>query len=116
MIPLKEEPKEYFENFRVYEFCFFGCGNRTKFWHEPTNTPVCPDCGKKHKVAELKKDLKKPQKPLSFNEQDMIDFAWFMYKKIGKYSDDEQAHKQGKYLQLWKEHQAEVKNQPSIKI
>jgi hypothetical protein len=52
MIPIKQEPKEEFERFKVYENCFF-CKQPTDMWHERTNNPVCPCCSKKHKVAEL---------------------------------------------------------------
>lgn len=55
MIPLVEEPKDLFEEFRVYENCFFKCGNKTKFWHWRTNQPVCESCAKKHKVVDLPK-------------------------------------------------------------
>lgn len=55
MIPLVEEPKEYFEETRVYENCYFKCGKKTKFWHWRTNQPVCKGCAKKHKVAEIEK-------------------------------------------------------------
>ena len=55
MIPLVEEPKEYFEETRVYENCYFNCGNKTKYWHWRTNQPICKDCAKAHKVAEVEK-------------------------------------------------------------
>jgi len=52
-IPIKKELDEVAGNFfGVIERCFF-CGNRTRFWHENTNNPVCPDCSKTYKVAEL---------------------------------------------------------------
>ena len=47
-IPLIKEP----ENLPGLESCHF-CSKSTKFWHENTNNPVCPDCAKIHKVAEL---------------------------------------------------------------
>lgn len=34
------------------EKCHF-CEAPTRSWHENTNNPVCPDCAKQHKVAEL---------------------------------------------------------------
>jgi hypothetical protein len=55
VIPLVEEPKEHFREFRVYEKCYFNCGNSTKYWHWRTNQPICKDCAKKHKVSEVKK-------------------------------------------------------------
>ena len=55
MIPLVEEPKEHFQEFRLYEKCFFKCGSNAKHWHWRTNQPVCLDCAKKHKVSELPK-------------------------------------------------------------
>jgi hypothetical protein len=55
MIPLVEEPKDLFQGFHAYEFCYFKCGKRTKYWHTRTNQPVCKECAKVHKVAELPK-------------------------------------------------------------
>lgn len=55
MIPLVEERKERFEEFRIYEECFFGCGTKTKYWHWKTNQPVCKYCARTHKVSELPK-------------------------------------------------------------
>lgn len=55
MIPLIEEPKEHFEELRVYENCYFECGNKTKFWHWRTNQPICKKCAKNRKVSEVKK-------------------------------------------------------------
>jgi len=52
MIPTVEEGKELVTEFGVYEVCVF-CENQTRFWHVKTNNPVCKDCAKKHKVAEL---------------------------------------------------------------
>jgi hypothetical protein len=52
MIPIKKEPKELFEEFKVYEKCKF-CGKETDTWHEKTNTPICKDCAKSHKVSDL---------------------------------------------------------------
>lgn len=54
-IPLTEEPKEYFEATRVYENCYFKCGNKTKYWHMPTNQPICVECAKTRNVSEIKK-------------------------------------------------------------
>jgi hypothetical protein len=55
MIPLVEEPKILYQETRVYEKCYFGCGNETKFWHTRTNQPICKSCAKKHKVSEVEK-------------------------------------------------------------
>jgi len=55
MIPLVEESKDLYQNLKVYEKCYFGCGKDTKFWHWRTNQPVCKDCAKIHKVSEIKK-------------------------------------------------------------
>ena len=53
MIPLKQEPKELYEQFKTYEKCKF-CRKDTDMWHEKTNTPVCKDCAKKHKASDIK--------------------------------------------------------------
>jgi hypothetical protein len=55
MIPLVEESKDLYKNFKVYEKCYFGCGKATKFWHWRTNQPICKECAKTHKVAEVAK-------------------------------------------------------------
>ncbi len=55
MIPLVEEPSDLFEEFRVYEKCYFKCGDTTRFWHARTNQPICKMCAKKHKVSEVSK-------------------------------------------------------------
>jgi hypothetical protein len=55
MIPLVEESKDLHKNFGLYEFCYFGCGKTTKFWHWRTNQPICKACAKTHKVSEVEK-------------------------------------------------------------
>jgi DNA polymerase III psi subunit len=37
------------------EYCYFNCGNKTKYWHLKTNQPICKECSKKHKVSEIEK-------------------------------------------------------------
>ncbi len=55
MIPIEKEPDELGNAFRhQYEHCYF-CNTTTKYWHIPTNQPVCKGCSKKHKVSELPK-------------------------------------------------------------
>ncbi len=55
MIPIEKEPEGLGNDFRhLYEHCYF-CNTPTKYWHSPTNQPVCKDCAKKHKVSELPK-------------------------------------------------------------
>jgi hypothetical protein len=54
MIEIKKEPSEMYEHTRVYERCYF-CHQSTDTWHDPSNTPVCEDCSKKHTVEEIKK-------------------------------------------------------------
>lgn len=52
-IPLVKESEEVTKEFHgMQERCHF-CKTPTKFWHENTNNPVCPNCAKLHKVAEL---------------------------------------------------------------
>jgi len=38
----------------------------------------------------------------SYSEEDMLNFAWFLIKNIGQYSDDRVAHFEGKYLEQFK--------------
>ncbi len=52
-IPLIKEPEDLNEGKLSYlERCYF-CNTPTNYWHENTNNPVCPQCAKTHKVAEL---------------------------------------------------------------
>lgn len=51
-IPLIHEGDVAKHFWGAIEDCHF-CGKQTKYWHENTNNPVCPDCAKIHKVAEL---------------------------------------------------------------
>jgi hypothetical protein len=37
----------------ILEACRF-CGKGTRYWHQPTNNPVCQSCAAGHTVAELK--------------------------------------------------------------
>ena len=41
-------------------------------------------------------DQKPPEKV--YSKRDMLDFAWFLFKNIGAYSDDRLAHFEGEYL------------------
>jgi hypothetical protein len=64
MIPIEKEPPDFYANLKVYERCYF-CIHETNTWHIGTNQPVCANCAKTHKVAELKKahpDYKPPKK------------------------------------------------------
>jgi hypothetical protein len=38
----------------------------------------------------------------SYSEEDMINFAWFLVKNLGQYSDDKLAHFDGMYLKQFK--------------
>ena len=50
-IPIKREDDETIASFGgIVEQCHF-CGNKTRYWHENTNNPVCQSCSKTHKVA-----------------------------------------------------------------
>lgn len=56
-IPLIREDKEELQKWgwgieKICERCVF-CDNETRFWHENTNNPVCPECAPHHKVSEL---------------------------------------------------------------
>ena len=54
MMPTVKEPKELHEEFRMHERCHF-CKKPTDMWHWRTNQPVCNECAKVRKVAELPK-------------------------------------------------------------
>lgn len=54
MIPIQKECECVIGMLKVYEKCFF-CGQSTDTWHVKTNQPVCQDCSKIHKVAEIPK-------------------------------------------------------------
>ncbi len=49
-IPVVHEPPDVV--FGKIERCHF-CLQRTRYWHENTDNPVCPQCAKKYKVAAL---------------------------------------------------------------
>ena len=54
------------------------------------------------------KGYHKSQETHPFGEEDMIEFAWFMYKNLGRYSCDRTAHFNGEYLKIWKEQQPKI--------
>jgi len=54
MITIKKEPKKLFEEFRVYEHCYF-CQKSTNTWHIETNTPVCYICSIEKNISDIKK-------------------------------------------------------------
>ena len=37
-----------------------------------------------------------------YSEEEMLNFAWFLLKNVGQYSDDKTAHFEGKYLEQFK--------------
>jgi hypothetical protein len=53
MIPVEEEAKELHAETGEYECCIF-CHKETKFWHTPTNTPVCEKCAEERTIQQLK--------------------------------------------------------------
>ncbi len=53
MIPIEKEPKEFYNEFKCYEKCYF-CKEETKFWAKQKNRPVCTECAKKYTVGDLK--------------------------------------------------------------
>jgi hypothetical protein len=38
---------------KMLEACRF-CGAGTRYWHRPTNSPVCESCAGTHSVAEMR--------------------------------------------------------------
>lgn len=42
---------------RIQEDCFF-CKKETRFWHRPSNRPVCESCAKTHSEADFPKTAK----------------------------------------------------------
>ena len=46
------------------------------------------------------KEMEKQQQ--GYSEEDMLNFAWFLIKNVGQYSDDRMAHFEGKYLEQFK--------------
>ena len=47
-------------------------------------------------------NIKEWQQERSYSEEDMLNFAWFLIKNVGQYSDDRMAHFEGKYLEQFK--------------
>lgn len=56
-IAIQKEPKELFQEFRVYENCYF-CQKPTNTWHLNTNTPVCGKCSTTNSVSDINKSKK----------------------------------------------------------
>ena len=38
----------------------------------------------------------------TYTKEDMIQFAWWLSQNMNQYSDDEHAHFDGKYFEMWK--------------
>lgn len=62
MIPVQHEDVEELRKWgmgleNLVERCWF-CADFTRYWHMPTNNPVCPACAKAHTVGELKNRLR----------------------------------------------------------
>ena len=52
-IPVELEDEDAIRGFGgIVENCHF-CKAPTRYWHENTNNPVCRECAKSHRVAEL---------------------------------------------------------------
>lgn len=101
-IPIVEEEKEYFKEFKCFEHCYF-CNKSTSFWHEATNNPVCENCSKTHKVTEL------PDRFKGETRSKIIQGNWYhpselkTYLKNNNYSNliaDELCEQYAKNLQL----------------
>ncbi len=68
MIIVEKEPDGLGNAFRhQYEHCYF-CNTPTKYWHIPTNQPVCTCCSKNREVNELVKSHP------DYNEKNIIKF------------------------------------------
>ena len=57
-IPIEREDVSELEKWcmgleKLVELCEF-CRRPTRYWHTRTNNPVCPDCAKSHRMAELR--------------------------------------------------------------
>jgi hypothetical protein len=66
----------------------------------------CPATNKneycRHDIISAVKFGTKWQQERSYSEEDMLNFAWFLIKNVGQYSDDRMAHFEGKYLEQFK--------------
>ena len=52
-IPVKREPQEITKGFgNLLEKCFF-CKDETHYWHEASNTPICPFCADEKDVSDI---------------------------------------------------------------
>lgn len=47
-------------------------------------------------------EFAKWQQERSYSEEEMLNFAWFLLRNVGQYSDDRTAHFEGKYLEQFK--------------
>jgi hypothetical protein len=63
-----------------------------------------PDCSNvlRQMAKETFIEGAKWQQERSYSEEDMLNFAWFLIKNVGQYSDDRMAHFEGKYLDIIK--------------
>lgn len=55
MIPIVKEPKEMYDNLKLYEDCIF-CKLPTDMWHLKTNKPICERCAKLNTVSLIPKN------------------------------------------------------------
>ena len=57
-----------------------------------------------HYIDEVAFELgaKWQQDKNKYSEEEMLNFAWFLLKNVGQYSDDKTAHFEGKYLEQFK--------------
>lgn len=47
----------------IREVCIF-CSEQTRYWHTPTNQPVCPKCAETHTVKNIREHiLSQPLRP-----------------------------------------------------
>jgi hypothetical protein len=56
----------------------------------------------KEDFKEASLEIAKWQQQKMYSKEDMLDFAWYLIKNVGQYSDDRIAHFEGKYLEQFK--------------
>ncbi len=55
MIPIEKEAPELYAYFNYYEKCCFCCKD-TDTWNRKRSKPVCLECAKRFKVADIPKE------------------------------------------------------------
>ena len=62
----------------------------------------CLECNNESQAIRLLEKYGFEKQERMYSEEEMLNFAWFLLKNVGQYSDDKTAHFEGKYLEQFK--------------